>query len=76
MENNNTKHDSNKNTCFSENEIPEEKENYCCCSITEDQRDVMDENRSYCCSLSNFYLCLFCVEDCMCSCLERFTGVY
>ncbi len=78
MGNNNTKPNTNEDTCFSENKIPEEniqKENCCCCLITDDQRDVIEEHRSNCC-LSNFYLCLFCVEDCMCSCLERFTGVY
>ncbi len=78
MGNNNTKSIANEDTCFSENKIPQEnieKENCCCCLITDDQQDVIEEHRSICC-LFNFYLCLFCVENCICGCFERFTCVY
>lgn len=56
MGNNSTKPNTNEDTCFSENKIPEEniqKEICCCCLITDDQQDVIEGHRSNCC-LSNF----------------------
>lgn len=44
-------------------------ENNNCC-ISEEQEDELQYHKSNCC-LSNFYLCLFVTETCVCKCLEK-----
>ena len=44
------------------------------CCISEEQDDELEDHKNNCC-LSNFYMCLFVTESCICNCLERINGV-